>query len=316
MRTVCVLIITYNRKDLLRNLLEHLKLQSYPISCVLVIDNNSLDGTSNMLSELGYIKECIPGEIVCNTIANWEFIYLKNKENTGGSGGFAKAFDLAKDLPYDVIWAMDDDVEPEAECLNTMMKYLTDEAQMVIPCRGDNNFKDYAIQHYNLNNPFYFRVNQRKRNKILFSEINEPYVVVEDMAFEGPLMTRKLVQKIGIPDKKYFILFDDTDYAQRASEVTQIRYVRKAFLKKMIVPDSSVKWSWKSYYNFRNSVYFERKYGKNWMVKNISPLLRLFVLLAKSVLTYNFHRIKWLVRGYSDGIHSRMGRTYDPSEIN
>ena len=274
-----------------------------------------MDGTSNMLSELGYIKECIPGEIVCNTIVNWEFIYLKNKENTGGSGGFAMAFDLAKDLPYDVIWAMDDDVAPAPDCLETMMKYLTDDAQMVIPCRGDENFKDYAICHYDLSNPFYFMVNQRKRNKVLFSEIKESYVVVEDMAFEGPLMTRKLVQKIGIPDKRYFILFDDTDYAQRASKVTQIRYVRKAFLKKMIVPNSSVKWSWKSYYNFRNSIYFERKYGKNWMVRNLSPLLRLFDLMTRSILKCKFHRIKWFVRGYFDGIHSRMGKTYTPSEI-
>lgn len=315
MRTVCVIIITYNRKDLLRNLLEHLKQQSYPISCILLVDNNSLDGTSNMLSELGYIKECIPGEIVCNTIANWKFMYLKNKENTGGSGGFAKAFDLAKNLPYDVIWAMDDDVAPASDCLETLMKYLTDEAQMVIPCRGDDNFKDYAIQHYNLSNPFYFKVNQRKRDKILFSEIKEPYVVVEDMAFEGPLMTRKLIQKIGIPDKNYFILFDDTDYAHRASEVTQIRYVRKALLKKMIIPNSSIRWSWKSYYNFRNSVFFEKRYGKNWMVRNISPLLRLLDLLTRALLKCNFYRIKWLIKGYSDGVHSRMGKTYAPSEI-
>ena len=313
--TICVIIVTYNRKELLINLLEKLEQQTYSVNCVLIVDNNSSDGTDKLLLEHNYIERITQGELVFKNIGNWNFAYYKNNINVGGAGGFAKAFELVKTLPYDYIWAMDDDVSPEKDCLEIMLNFIDKDSQMVIPCRGDEKFKDYAIRHYNLTNPMYFHINQRKRDCILFSNITEPYVVVEDMAFEGPLMTKDLIEKIGIPNKDYFILFDDTDFAHRASKVTQIRYIKNAKLRKMIVPKHTVKWSWKSYYNFRNSVYFERLYGQNWMVKTISPLLRLLDLTIKATVKGNFYRIKWLYRGYMDAIHNKMGKTYDPSDI-
>lgn len=314
-RTVCVLIVTYNRKELLHNLLIKLLEQSYPIAGIVLIDNNSNDGTSDLLLNERVVTSVVLDNIVKSKWNDIDVFYYKSSINTGGSGGFAKAFSIAKDLQYDCIWAMDDDVSPYKECLEKMMLYLDETSKVCIPCRGDEKFRDKAIRKYDLKNPFYFHINECKRNTIFFDEITDPYVYVEDMAFEGPLMDKSVIDEIGIPNMDYFIFYDDTDYAHRLCSITKIRYVVGAKLKKMIVPIKSPSWKWKSYYNLRNSVYFDQKYGKNIFVKYLRPSLRTVDLVMRAVIKGKLYRVKWLLRAYKDGLFGRMGKTYDPSEI-
>lgn len=314
---VCVVIVTYNRKELLVSLLQDLAKQSYPVSAILMVDNNSSDGTPELLLENEMVSTVKIDEI---TTQNWHNItihYYRNSENAGGSGGFAKAFELVKDMQYDCVWAMDDDVSPEAHCLEEMMKYLDEEARMCVPSRGDDNFVDYANVEYDLETLRYFHFNECKRNRLDSRNITEPYVEVQDMVFEGPLLTMDLLHEIGIPNRDYFILFDDTDYAHRAVEKTKIRYIANAKLHKKIIPvkvDGGA-WSWKNYYNMRNSVYFEKKYGKNFRVRYLRAILRLGDLFIRALIRRRFKRAKWIIRSYIDGITGRMGKTYSPNEI-
>ena len=316
-RSVCVVIVTYNRKELLVNLLQDLSKQSYPVSAVLLVDNNSSDGTPDLLLEKNIVSAVKVDEVTEQIWENVTIHYYRNSENAGGSGGFAKAFELVSKMQYDCVWAMDDDVSPEVNCLEEMMKYLNSEARLCIPCRGDENYVDYAITGYDLKTLRYFHFADCKRNRLDSRTITEPYVEVKDMVFEGPLFTRDLIKEIGIPDKGYFILFDDTDYAHRASEKTTLRYITGAKLHKKVFPPKteSNAWGWKSYYKLRNSVYFEKKYGENFRVKYLRAILRLGDLFLRAVLKGRFKRAKWIIRAYKDGITGRMGRTYAPNEI-
>lgn len=315
MEKVCVVLVTYNRKQMLLNLLEALAGSTYPIDSIIIVDNKSTDATSDFLMERGLIFEAKEGEITQREWKNININYYLNTFNAGGSGGFAKAFSLVREMDFDVVWAMDDDVQPEEDCLSEMMKYLDDDCWMAIPNRGDKNFTDYAIQHYNLTNPFFFHVNECKRDMINGETLKVPYVSVEDMAFEGPLMRMELIRKIGIPDKNYFIIFDDTDYAHRALAYTKIRYIRDAHLHKQIVPKPGQKWTWKSFYSIRNSVYFDRKYGENAFVRHLRPFFRIFNLTLRAVVKGNLYRVKWIIRAYFEGKTGCMGKTVDASEI-
>ena len=314
---VCVAIVTYNRKELLLSLLQDLKGQSYPVAAILIVDNNSSDGTPNMLLEKNVITSVKSDDITTQQWSELTVYYYRNSENVGGSGGFAKAFELLKDLSYDCIWAMDDDVSPEGNCLEEMMKFLDKDARVCVPCRGDDNYIDYAITGYDLETLRYFHFVDCKRNRLDSRYIKEAYVEVKDMAFEGPLFAMDLIREIGIPDKGYFILFDDTDYACRASEKTVIRYITAAKLHKKVFPPKvdDGKWGWKSYYKLRNSVYFERKYGKNFRVKYLRAILRLGDLFLRALFRRRFKRARWIMKAYIDGIRGNMGKTYDPSEI-
>ena len=96
------------------------------------------------------------------------------------------------------------------------------------------------------------------------------YVEVVDMPFEGPLFTREIVEKTGVPDKNYIILYDDSDYARRALNYTKIRYIPSAMLHKAIIPvrDKKQCMTWKDYYSYRNSIHFIHLYGESWRAKH------------------------------------------------
>lgn len=101
---VAGIIVTYNRKELLKKCIQNLKNQSYKLDCIYVIDNASSDGTYN---------ECIIRE---------DIMYNRLSENEGGSGGFYYGIKKAYEDGYDYIWGMDDDAFAVENALENIMK--------------------------------------------------------------------------------------------------------------------------------------------------------------------------------------------------
>ena len=60
--TVCAVVVTYNRKELLLECLESLRSQSYTLDAIYLIDNASTDKTPESLLNNGFINE-IPQKI-------------------------------------------------------------------------------------------------------------------------------------------------------------------------------------------------------------------------------------------------------------
>ena len=98
MRT-CAIVVTYNRKDLLRLQLEMVAKQEYMINDYYIIDNNGNDGTDQM------IRKMIPSYPI-----NLHYIRLEN--NLGGAGGFSEGLKIAYQESYDWYILMDDDGRP------------------------------------------------------------------------------------------------------------------------------------------------------------------------------------------------------------
>ena len=86
MKKIGVLVVTYNRKEYLNNLLDGLLHQTATISFILIVDNNSSDGTRDMLLDRGIITGGDAPKIVTgNVISGIQFYYHKLPDNTGGS---------------------------------------------------------------------------------------------------------------------------------------------------------------------------------------------------------------------------------------
>ena len=93
-KNVAAVIVTYNRKELLKECIEALLKQNYKKCDVLVIDNASTDGTKSYIEEL---------------LKNKRVIYKNTGANLGGAGGFNYGMKEAYNLGYEYIWVMDDD---------------------------------------------------------------------------------------------------------------------------------------------------------------------------------------------------------------
>lgn len=310
---ICVVIVTYNRKELLFNLLGAISRQSVPVDAIVIVDNKSSDGTIEFLKNNQVINDAEELRISTNKWKNMDVHYYLNDKNTGGSGGFEKAFELANNMDYDYIWAMDDDVEPEADCLEKLISNIDEHSKVCIPSRNDDRWTDQLVIDYNLTNPFLVNLKQYKKRINSLSLSNGTQYVV-DMPLEGPLISMDVSREIGTPNSEYFIMYDDTDFAYRLSQVTNIKYVKEARLHRKLVKAELGKseWTWKEYYLLRNSFVFDRKYGKNWLVRHYRPLHSCIAKIISALVQKKVFRAKIIIMAYSDAINRRMGKQLEP----
>ena len=103
--SVCAVVVTYNRRDLLEECLAALAAQTHPVDHLLVIDNASTDGTPELLRER-YADQA-------------ELVALATNE--GGAGGFHEGLRLGHAAGYDWIWLMDDDTIPSPTALQELL---------------------------------------------------------------------------------------------------------------------------------------------------------------------------------------------------
>lgn len=315
---ICATIVTYNRKECLDKLLNALSSQTYPIEKILIFDNNSSDGTVNYLENTGFT-------VINNREELYPFdhktkkIVIANDENLGGSGGFASVIDSAKVFDdIDTVWIMDDDVLPDKNCLELLVQGMEDTgASAVIPNRDGDNFKERVCYQIDFRSIMSYEPSSRK--KFVARPFDEKYYQVDDMSFEGPLISMDILKKSGTPDSGYFLQYDDSDYARRVLKYTQIYFVTNANLHRQLskLPEENPKpkpYTWRDYYILRNNIIFDRKFGLTKGVRIISPRLLLVRRLLSSIkngfVKENFPII-W--KAYNDGIHHKMGKRMDPN---
>lgn len=189
-------IVTYNRLDKLKTVLESVFAQTSPPEWVVVVDNASTDGTTEYLRS--------------RTESTLDVTYLS--ENTGGAGGFATGMKRAYDLGAEYFWLMDDDCYPAKDSLEKLIAGH-DEAMVTMPggvpfACSLVYFDDTEIAEMNIAAPDW------KWAKLWGK--GQRSVLVETCSFVSALYTRATVERIGLPFREYFIWFDDAAYARLA----------------------------------------------------------------------------------------------------
>lgn len=318
MEKVCVVLVTYNRLECLKKVLIALNQQTKNISNILVFDNNSTDETPKYLIENGF--KVITSVKKMNESLNNRLITFRSDKNLGGSGGFANAIRLASKFDCDYMWIMDDDVLPEDNCLQLLLEKMHEKnVQVAIPSRNDDNYEDSVVKNLDFRNCLKYTPYSRK--EFYEHPLTKDFYYVVDMAFEGPLIDMKLVRKVGFPDEGFFLEYDDSDYAQRLQKYSKIIYVTNAVLhrqlakkKDKVQSNKRDKYNWRTYYTLRNNIIFDRRYGQNWAVRNISPRLLLIHKTVKSILDgYAKNNLPLLFKAYHDGMTGKMGKRIDPN---
>lgn len=139
--------------------------------------------------------------------------------------------------------------------------------------------------------------------------------------FEGPMISRKVVERIGLPNKELFIFCDDTDYCLRAHLAGfKLLYVLQALMDKHIFfsneswTERNRKKKWKRYYQVRNTAYLNHCYGRNWGVRYLRSFIGLLGYYIPALLTMPFTSawqlkdLAMLWQAYTDGINGRLGK--------
>lgn len=267
--TVAVVVVTYNRADLLVRMLDGLAGQSHRPDLVVVVDNASTDHTAQVLAE----RHDLPLHVI------------SSPDNLGGAGGFHLGTQVAHEAGYDRIWLVDDDVVPAPDCLAVMMA-ADEDCLMVVREDLSGTLVEKAAVTFDLANPFAVRPKTASVDTTYASRAQMPArVAVENVAFEGFMTRRSVIDDVGLPDPTFFIFYDDVDFAVRARRSGRtIWALRDAVLVRQLDFNQQHDLSgWKGYYMYRNLFVVHLRYGENPLVR-LKPLLITLAVLLLSPL--------------------------------
>lgn len=295
---ITAVVVTYNRLALLKRNVACLRAVR-SLTDIVVVNNGSTDGTDQWLAEQRDIT----------TIT---------QSNVGGAGGFRTGISYAYGRGADYVWCMDDDVFPREACLEQLLTQAGERSVGITAPRRIRAGQIYTndFRRYNLTNPFASLYQERLAKE----SISEPTDIV-GTAFEGPLISRAVIEVVGLPNEQLFIFCDDTDYCLRAVTAGfRIVYVPTALMDKeaFFTDDSwaerNKKKKWKRFYQVRNSTYLNHRYGKNLAVRYIRGFNCVigYILIALTTAPFSkawqFRDIPRLWKAYNDGINERLGK--------
>ena len=237
-----VVIVTYNRLELLKECIANVLQQSKAFSKIVIIDNCSTDGTCLYLDS--------------NFSANPNMKIIRTETNIGGAGGFALGVEsVYKDVDY--VLLIDDDAMLE----NTYIEKIDANIEDNILAYSGTVITDGVIDtsHRRI---LKSKISMRKQDVGL--EYYEKNSFDYDLAsFCGLIVSSALIKLIGLPKKEYFIWYDDTEYSMRISKYTKIRNINVAILNHKTKNNTTSRLDWRSFYGYRNSIDMCRTHSSN-----------------------------------------------------
>lgn len=297
---VTALVVTYNRRDLLLRCLAAIAGQTSPPDRILVVDNSSTDGTPELLSrESG------------RTLPEIELLALR--ENTGGAGGFAAGLAHAAATGADWTWLMDDDAVPHRDALEKLLAHAHDPAHL---------YGSVAVSGTLLSWPM-VPVGGGPRDVMYATSELPPVQDVHFIPFLGLLVSRDMIDHIGVPDAGFFLAADDVDYCLRArghgarvvlvadsriehpaSERYRLWLPARPFHSLRLAP-------WKRYYDVRNRLLVARNH--HGLALYYSTIPGSFLRLAATLWHEpdRWMQLRAFAGGMVDGLLGRKGRRHE-----
>lgn len=284
--------------------LKQILRQSSRINAVFVIDNASTDNTLQHLIDNGFLfREVLAsndGTKSCE-LNGTVIYYTCLRVNSGGAGGFHYGLKKAYEADqFSTFWMMDDDGYPEESCLENLLPYISTYSY-VMPVSID------IERHDRLSWP----VRTKEGSKTIFyNELRSSWGEKVDyiFPFNGSLLTKELVEKVGYPKKELFIWGDEYEHYWRCRKagyrpitITKALFYHPAdkmafipvFMGRYKVPYTESKWRFVCL--VRNSTYIYWNYSGKYKIflKFIiysylfllkRPSLSLYLLYIKSVI--------------------------------
>lgn len=200
---IVALVVTYNRKDLLIECINALLNQKQALDNIVVIDNNSTDGTEKLFKEVGIFNQ--------NNI-----IFKQLEENLGGAGGFHEGIKyIHENFDYNWIWLMDDDTIAYEESLSSLEKDLKTLKNERISFLASSV---YGPENEPMNVPDISTEKSENGYSDWYRYLEEGLVSIKLATFVSLLISRDAIECVGYPVKSYFIWGDDTEYTLRLTK--------------------------------------------------------------------------------------------------
>lgn len=263
-KKVGIVVVTYNRLKLLKEVIDSLRAQTYQNHQIVVINNGSTDGTPEWLAEQADLKVITQG-------------------NLGGAGGFHTGMKWVAENAFDLCWVMDDDVVCHLDALQELVSAYDAKPGIGFVCS-----KVVGIDGSPMNTPVVDNRPTANGYAYFCDLIDRQMIKVMASTFVSVLLSTDVIREVGLPIKEFFIWGDDTEYTHRVS----LRYDSYLVCKSTVVHKRAVQGGLNFYtetnpkrlknffYLFRNNDYTNlRESTRNqkikWFLKRMYHVLRL-----------------------------------------
>lgn len=216
---VCVVILSWNRPDHILACLASLRKQDYPSFEVVVVDNGSVDGSPAL------IRQRFP-----------EVTLVENGRNLGFAGGSNVGITLALARGADYVLLLNDDTEVPPDLLRALVevgesdpdigilgpKIYYGNSRVIWSAGGLVDGRGWA-QH--------LRVGESDDG------LPEPVREVDYVTGCAVLVKRKVIERVGVLDERFFAYFEETEWCARARRVGfRVVYVPQACMWHKVAP--------------------------------------------------------------------------------
>ena len=297
---IAAVVVTFNRKDLLVECISALMRQTRPLDAIYLVDNASTDGTPELLAAAGFLSIPI-------------LHYRRQQHNVGGSGGFHDGMQAAFADGHDWIWVMDDDAEPHEDALVRMVPYCKHPEVVGVSCQkvakdGSPSTSDLVY----------------KRPK----QSNLPYRELVCAPFVGFMLSRRVIESVGLPRAEFFIHHDDSEYCRRILTVGAIvlaedsiivhkvaasaGFVQRHFMGKVYTRYAYSKFCF-SYFDLRNRIIVEKNYMRSKPAFTLKVIMRFWIKACQVILLdkdRRWGRLCVLAKANLDGVRERYDNEY------
>ena len=294
---VCVIITVWNQVEHTMECLETIVSQDYEQLSALVVDNGSTDDTVAQVSSV-YPQVKI----------------LSLPENLGPTGGYNAGFRHALDNGFNLVFLLNNDTLLAPSCVSELVKdvktssdiglampkiYYADDPNRIWHVGGWENKLNYEVQ-------------RPGENQIDTGQW-EDAVDIDDAPFTAVLLTRDVLETVGLPDEGFFLYYEDRDYSRRMQEAGyRLRLAPAAHIWHKVSMSSGGSDS-------PDERYWMARSGVQFFRKNVGMRSRWFIVIpwrAASALrtTLNlarhgrFDSIKAYWRGLWDGLRETINQ--------
>jgi len=267
-----IVIVTYNRLSLLKEVIDSIRHQTYKDNQIVVVNNGSTDGTYEWLLE--------QSDIIVIT-----------QTNMGGAGGFFTGMKYVVEHNYKYCWVMDDDVICYPTALEELVKAYHVRENIGFVCS-----RVVGVDGCPMNTPVASTKKTANGYMDLYDYVADRGMVKVDTAtFVSVLVSVKTIKKLGLPYKEYFIWGDDSEYTNRISSIypsyvacRSVVLHKRALQSALIFEQETDKKRLANfYYKIRNENYNLIKYGR--YKRFVYTLFQNIILSLKMVF-----KIKWM----------------------
>lgn len=285
-KSIVAIVVTYNRKKLLReSLCQLINLQHENLD-IMVVDNASTDNSKEYISDL--IDKC-------------NVIYINTGKNLGGAGGFNFGIKESYKRHYDYYWLMDDDTMVTDTALKEFLR-----ADQVLKSKW--GFLSSSVYWTNGDACL---MNKQTIDGDWVNDLNlieNGIVKVKEATFVSCFIKKEVIEEVGLPIKEFIIWNDDREFTDRISRKYDSYLVSRSKVIHKInnnietdIENDSYDRMWRYKYVFRNGLYFTKRKGWKAIIRYHIKVFKRILRVLKSSCDKKISRICIILKSLTAG---------------